>query len=151
MKMLRLSLMAAVAVGMTTFGSSDAWALVAVLKGVNQVGTAGDPDGFGTAVAEIVSPTKICFSVIVSKIDKPTEFHIHQGVKGTNGDVAVPFVPPPGGNPGFNAGCTSGLSPLLVNRIRRNPTAYYVNVHTAAFPEGAVRGQLFDPTRQLAP
>ena len=30
--------------------------------------------------------------VIVSKIDKPTEFHIHQGVKGTNGNVVVPFV-----------------------------------------------------------
>ena len=92
-----------------------------------------------------MAPTKICFSIVVNKIDRPVELHIHRGVKGTNGDVVVPFIPPPNGNPGFNAGCTAGINPLLVNRIKRTPNAYYINVHTVAFPEGALRGQLFVP------
>ena len=94
MSVLRLSLAAAVAVGVSVLGSSGAWALIAVLTGAQQVGAAGDPDGFGTAAIEIVSPTKICFGIVVNKIDKPVEFHIHKGVKGTNGDVVIPFLPP---------------------------------------------------------
>jgi CHRD domain-containing protein len=145
MNVLRLSLAAAVVIGASTVGASGASALTAVLTGAQQVGTPGDPDGFGTAAVEIVSPTKICFGIVVSKIDKPVEFHIHKGAKGTNGDVVIPFIPPKGGNPGTGSGCTSGVSTVLLNQIKRNPTGFYVNVHTVKFPEGAIRGQLFNP------
>ena len=145
MSVLRLSLAAAVAAAASVFGSSGASALTAVLTGAQQVGTPGDPDGFGTAAVEIVSPTTICFGLVVSKIDKPVEFHIHKGAKGTNGDVVIPFIPPNGGNPGTGSGCTSGVSTVLLNQIKRNPTGFYVNVHTVNFPEGAIRGQLFKP------
>ena len=37
---------------------------------------------------------KSASSIVVSKIDKPVEFHIHKGAKGTNGDVVIPFLPP---------------------------------------------------------
>ena len=145
MSALRLSLAAAATVGALVFGSSGASALTAVLTGAQQVGTPGDPDGFGTAAVEIVSPTTICVGIVVSKIDKPAEFHIHRGVKGTNGDVVIPFPTPPKGNPGFASGCTSGVSTVLLNQIKKNPTGFYVNVHTGIFPEGAIRGQLFKP------
>jgi CHRD domain len=49
---------------------------------------------------------------------------------------------PESGNPGSSAGCTD-VSRSLIRQIRRNPGRFYVNVHTADFPDGAVRGQLF--------
>ena len=39
-------------------------------------------------------------------------------------------------------GCVSGADPDLTRDIRRHPSRYYVNVHTADFPDGAIRGQL---------
>ena len=30
----------------------------------------------------------------------------------------------------------------LIKEIRQNPANYYVNVHNADFPDGAIRGQL---------
>ena len=38
--------------------------------------------------------------------------------------------------------CLTGLDKNLLKDIIRNPENYYVNVHNAPFPNGAVRGQL---------
>ena len=38
--------------------------------------------------------------------------------------------------------CLTGLDKNLLKAIIRNPENYYVNVHNAPFPNGAVRGQL---------
>ena len=34
----------------------------------------------------------------------------------------------------------------IANAIKANPGAYYVNIHNGAFPNGAIRGQLFQAT-----
>ena len=39
------------------------------------------------------------------------------------------------------AGCVS-VDRSLVKEIRQSPDEFYVNVHTADFPAGALRGQL---------
>ena len=35
-------------------------------------------------------------------------------------------------------------TPEIANAIMTNPSAYYVNWHTPAYPAGAIRGQLGD-------
>jgi len=121
----------------------------AVLKGGNEVSptgqaAAGDLDGSGTATVTSPAAGRLCFSITVQGIGTPTAAHIHQADAGRNGPIVVPLVPIPGtGNPGTSSGCVSGIAAALLTDIRNNPGKFYVNVHNAAFPLGAVRGQLF--------
>ncbi len=123
--------------------------LFAVLAGGNEVSpngqaAAGDPDGRGSATV-ILHPTTrtLCYATLVAGIDTPVAAHIHNAPAGRNGPIVVPLTPPAQGNPGNASGCIANLDPALLAAIEQNPGAFYVNVHTAAFPEGAVRGQLF--------
>jgi CHRD domain len=72
--------------------------------------------------------------------------HIHQAPIGVAGSIVVPlFVAPApatsarhikqGGAATPNAGTTGA-------DLCQNPSAFYVNYHTTAFPGGAIRGQL---------
>ena len=42
-------------------------------------------------------------------------------------------------------GCTGGLQRALLRDIRDDPRRFYVNIHNATFPGGAIRGQLHRP------
>jgi hypothetical protein len=66
--------------------------------------------------------------------------HVHQNAAGANGPIVVPFsgVPPAGGQ--FTT--TSTVAPELIANILANPSAFYVNAHTAVNPAGETRGQL---------
>jgi hypothetical protein len=39
-------------------------------------------------------------------------------------------------------GCVE-VEPQLLEKINNNPQDYYVNIHTEAYSNGAIRGQLF--------
>jgi hypothetical protein len=124
--------------------------LTARLLGGNEVPPA-DPDGRGLAFVD-TGRTRVCFALAWTGIGAPIFAHIHSGVAGVNGPVVVLFfdVPEPAGSPpaalpdtiNAAAGCVGGQSPALLRDIRQHPSAYYVNIHTAAFPGGAIRGQL---------
>ncbi len=112
--------------------------------GGEHVVPAADPDGYGTFSAGF-NGTKLCYGLQVFKIGAPLAAHIHKAAVGSNGPIKVPLNVPSSGLAGASAGCTT-LSTTLANAIKANPHAYYVNVHNSAFPNGAIRGQLFQAT-----
>lgn len=85
-----------------------------------------------------------CFQLSYQHIDPPAMAHIHRGTA----DVAGPIVvwlggpPPPGADNFSDTGCATGVDPNLIKEIRQNPEAFYVNIHNADYPGGAIRGQL---------
>ncbi len=72
----------------------------------------------------------------VTGIDKPTAAHIHKAPVRKAGPVVVPF-----GRAYKAKGCTRAAK-SLIRAIEAHPNSYYVNVHTARYPAGAIRGQL---------
>jgi hypothetical protein len=120
-------------------------ALFSVLTGRNEVDAngrrgAGDPDGRGSFTA-IVDGNQLCFGVTVTNLDAPTAAHIHAGRPNQSNPPLVPLTQPATGDPGAASGCVT-VDPTIAQAILKNPHKYYFNVHTAAFPNGAVRGQL---------
>ena len=97
--------------------------------------------GSGTARLQLNGEQQtICFVIHVAGIALPaTEAHIHQGAAGTSGPVVLPLLPP--NAQGVATGCTTVSHDLMV-ALAHHPAAYYVNVHNAAYPGGALRGQL---------
>jgi CHRD domain len=121
-------------------------ALFAVLTGRKEVDPAGnrrvgDPDGFGSFSATIKG-NQLCFGITVKNLDHPIAAHIHKGRPNVAGPIVVPLTQPATGDPGASSGCVT-VDPALAAAILKNPHQYYTNVHTTAFPGGAVRGQLF--------
>lgn len=125
--------------------------LFAVMTGRKEVDAngrrgAGDPDGRGSFTA-IVDDGRLCYGLTVKNIDAPVGAHIHKARPNRNGPVVVPLTQPSSGDPGASSGCVN-VDADLARAILKRPHAYYVNVHTAAFPGGAVRGQLFRHTHR---
>lgn len=110
---------------------------VATLGGANETG-GGDPDGVGTFSGEIDAETgDVCYVLSADKIGKPVAAHIHAGAAGTDGAPVVTLeVTGPDGDMCLAA------EPDALKPIVAAPEGFYVNVHTADFPKGAVRGQL---------
>ena len=99
----------------------------------------GDPDGRGKAKITIYDETNtICYKLHVKDIAPATAAHIHFGAAGTVGPVVVPLEAP---TDGTAKGCVE-VSETLIQNILAHPELYYVNVHNAPYPAGAVRGQL---------
>jgi hypothetical protein len=114
--------------------------LSAVLTGAAEVPGPGDPDGSGTAFITLNPGLgEICFELSVTGIAPATAAHIHLAPVGVAGPVVVPLAPP---SSGVSSGCISGLPREGVKAILQDPAAYYVNVHNAEYPAGALRGQL---------
>jgi hypothetical protein len=115
----------------------------AKLDGEHEVPTA-DADGYGTFSASF-NGTRLCYGLQVVKIDAPIAARLQKGAVGKNGPIAVPLNAPSTGAAAGSTGCKT-LSATLANAIKANPGAYYVNVHTNPYPNGAIRGQLFQAT-----
>jgi len=99
----------------------------------------GDPDGTGTATLRInAGQNQVCYSLTVSGIDAATAAHVHRGGPEVAGPPVINLDPPADGS---SEGCAT-VERSLAQELIRTPAAFYVNVHNAAFPPGAIRGQL---------
>lgn len=99
----------------------------------------GDLDGTGTANVTVnVGQSRVCYELEVDEIGEATAAHIHVAASTTTGPVVVPLEAPADGD---SAGCVD-IDKDLAKAIISNPANYYVNVHNAEFPGGALRGQL---------
>lgn len=149
--LLALTLGAATAIGLSGSVRADkiagaeqgGRALRAELLGANEAPGPGDPDGTGTALITLnQGQGTVCFELSVENITLPaTGAHIHVAPVGEPGPIVVPLTPP--GTDGTSSGCVENVDRGLIKAIRKDPAAYYVNVHTLpGFGLGAVRGQL---------
>ena len=75
----------------------------------------------------------MCWTIEVSGVDPIAAAHIHVAPSTAPGPIVVPLSP--------TSGCTE-VSRQLALAIITDPSAYYVNVHNATYPAGALRGQL---------
>jgi hypothetical protein len=111
----------------------------ASLTGAQEPG-GGDPDGAGKAEISISDNFgQVCYDLNdIRGIGPITAAHIHRGAPGVNGPPVFTLKP---ANEGGYKGCSDGTE-WTQDRIENNPQAFYVNVHTAQYPNGAIRGQL---------
>lgn len=110
-----------------------------ILTGAAEVPGPGDPDGRGEATISVnPGQSRICWEIRVNDIDPATAAHIHIGAAGTSGGVVLGLSAPTDGD---SEGCED-VARSLADAIRKSPASYYVNVHNAPYPAGALRGQL---------
>lgn len=123
-------------------GEEAGMVYTAELTGAAEKPDPGDPDGSGKATITIKTSTnEICFELSVAGIDEANAAHIHKGEPDVAGPIVVELTAPAGGS---SQGC-SAVRAEVANEIAVTPLSFYVNVHNAKFPKGAVRGQLTPP------
>ena len=116
------------------------------MTGAEEAPGPGDPDATGQADFRLnQGQERVCFDLSWENIDGTVvAAHIHEAPVGVPGDIVVPLFA------GMFAGTDSvsdcvDAERSLVKDIRKDPSAYYVNVHsTPGFEAGAIRGQLGD-------
>ena len=135
----------------------DAEAYTLELSWVNEVVDGdffgGQPEGVGIAVLKL-SPNKgtiaylLDAAAVVPPFTEAPGAHIHRGSLSENGPIVAPLATGQelqngqGGVAGYiREGSFSDTSVTVADMIA-SPEDFYVNVHSAAYPAGAIRGQL---------
>jgi hypothetical protein len=134
-----VGLLLALAMSVVAVADDGGRPFATTLTGAAEVPGPGDPDGSGTASIRLNhGQGEVCFELAVSGIVSASAAHIHVGAAGVAGPVVVGLSPPTSGT---SSGCVAA-DPELIKAIIQTPQEYYVNVHNAEYPAGALRGQL---------
>lgn len=136
---LAMGLALAIGEGASAFAEEGGRPISVALTGPAEAPTPGDPDGSGTATLRInPGQQQVCYELSVTGIAAATAAHIHKAPAGAAGPVVVGLTAPTSGS---SKACAEVARQLALD-ILKTPADYYVNVHNAEFPGGAVRGQL---------
>lgn len=108
------------------------------LSGDEEAPGPGDPDGEGFATI-VLKPLlgEICYLIDTDDIADATAAHIHKGAFGVAGPAVVTLEL---NDDDTFIGCVDADRDLIVDIIS-DPDDYYINVHNADYPDGAIRGQ----------
>ena len=125
----------------------------AKLTGTHEVPSNTSPANGSAQVTILGSGSQIYYQYFVTGLTGPAAAaHIHLGAIGVNGPVLFPLAVPAGTTGSVSGTLTAaqftGAGNLTyeqaLDAIENGGT--YINVHTAKYPGGEVRGQVFDPT-----
>jgi len=114
---------------------------IAMLSGGAEVSPTGSP-GRGIAILRFDSTARTLeYRITVTGLGEPiTAAHFHAGARGVGGPVLQAISFPAG--PGMTATGTWNMDQEEVDSLKKG--TIYINVHTASYPDGAIRGQV-DP------
>ncbi|MGH9010985.1 MAG: CHRD domain-containing protein [Acidimicrobiia bacterium] len=99
----------------------------------------GAPNAFGTANLFVdLRNGLLCYRMGYDGISRALEAHIHAGGPRQSGRPVINLHPEANGD----EGCV-GADPTALRNVRDHPEAFYLQLHTAEYPDGAIRGQLF--------
>ncbi len=107
------------------------------INGANEVPTNASTAS-GSATASFDKTTKILMVNMTYTGLTATNMHIHKGAAGVSGGVLFGLGSAPFSSPVnyTSAALTAGQEDSLMNNL------YYLNIHSAAFPGGEIRGQI---------
>ena len=118
--------------------------LVSDLTAAAEVPGPGDEGATGRFEAEL-SEGRLCVDMSVTGLGAPVVgAHLHDGAAGIAGPIIVDIGTPPSPDARpvrWDDACTD-VADDVIQRLAGSPETVYVNVHTSAHPDGAVRGQL---------
>lgn len=120
-----------------TTAQAETVRLAATLAGSNEP-AGGSANGSGRFAVEIDTEFgDFCYTLTITGVGRATGAHLHSGAAGATGEALIPLEVT-----GANSDMCAAIEPDKLQPILDAPADYYINVHTAAHPEGAVRGQL---------
>ncbi len=94
-------------------------------------------DGAGVFKGRVNADTgQLCYTLTSQNLDTLTMAHIHAGAVGVAGPPVVVL------SPDVPTETCIAIDKYVAARLVASPGLYYVNIHTAKFPKGAIRGQL---------
>jgi hypothetical protein len=137
--------LAALVVSGVTATANGGRPLSTAMTGAEEAPGPGDPNATGQADIRLnQGQNEVCFDISWADIDGEVfAGHIHVAPPGTPGPIVVPLFSGSLAGTDSISGCVENVDPQLIKAIRKNPSAYYVNVHSRPnFSGGAVRGQL---------
>lgn len=123
--------------------------LAVTMTGIQEVPGPGDPDGSGTVEVRVTpAEGQVCWNLYARGIEPATAAHIHRGAAGLAGPAVLTLTTPDAA--GHSEGCAT-VDQGLAREIAMRSFDFYVNVHNAPHPAGAIRGQLRGGPRRPEP